>query len=691
MADFDFRQKLIDFYPKNIDKGLSPTSEEVKIPNLIKLYKTDNQVIDNALKSFKKFLKSGFDVSAEIDKCEHGFILKTSIVNLKEKQFEIIVSSDDITILGDSDRSVAQGIYYLEFLLFEKKSPILKKGSIVLKIPYSPRIIHSGYALDEFPDEYLSNIAHYGIDAIAVYAKGVNISRTGEYDFKELVKRAKNYGIDVYLYLSLGAFIDVYSSDADEQFDATFGAVVKSAKGIKGIILVGESVEFQSRDERVAKHSNRQKPADNIKGALPTPGWFPCEDYPIWLDKVKKATRKHNANLDIVFWTYNWGWVNEKDRVKLIENLPNDISLNVTFEMFEHYNVLGSDQVVTDYSIARAEPSSYFISEAKTAKKRGISLYSMTNSSGRTWDFGVMPYMPFPNQWLKRFEYVNNAKHEYNLKGLMETHHYGFYPSFIARLNQLCILFEDDLENNLKRVYNAYFENDSQEIFDAFEEVSKAITYLPPSVEGQYGPLRNGTAYPLCLISSIKPPRLDITVSGDAFWPGFYGQFEENMGLGYSDIGIPYGLRHKKELKMLKQMLSLLKSGIKKLNDIENKNSELQKVINLLKYVNCCVKTFYNVKCFYEQRVALKLCDNPQKMIEICKKIRNIATSEIANAKQSLAYLKKDSSLGYEASMGYVGGVDRVEWKIKQVNYMLDSEVSYYENQVKNHLERTKL
>ena len=169
------------------------------------------------------------------------------------------------------------------------------------------------------------------------------------------------------------------------------------------------------------------------------------------------------------------------------------------------------------------------------------------------------------------------------------------------------------------------------------------------------------------------------------------GLLKDSMGLGYSDIGIPYGLRHKKELTMLKEMLSLLKSGIKKLNDIKNKNSELQKVINLLKYVNCCVKTFYNVKCFYEQRVLLKLCDNPQKMLEICKKIRNIATSEIANAKQSLAYLKKDSSLGYEASMGYVGGVDRVEWKIKEVNYMLDSEVSYYENQVKTHLERTKL
>lgn len=679
MAEFDFQQKLLDFYPKNIDSGALPGDGEIKLPNLIKLVKTDNKVIDNALKVFKKFLRSAFDITSEIDKSEYGFSLKT-VIEGDKNHFKISFNDYGILVSGNNERSIAQGVYYLEFLLFERRAPILKIADIVVEIPYSPRIVHSGYAHDEFPDEYLLNIARYGIDAIAVYAKGVNLSKTGEYDFSALSKRAKNYGIDVYLYLSLSNFIDVYSDTADIEFDKTYGAIVKSAKGIKGIVLVGESVEFKSRDERVANHSNRQKPADNIKEGLPTPGWFPCNDYPFWLEKVKRATRKYNPDLDVVFWTYNWGWVNEKDRLALIENLPKDVSLNVTFEMFDHYNVLGSEQTVTDYTIARAEAGKYFISEAKKAKSCGISLYSMTNSLGRTWDFGVVPYMPFPNQWLKRFDAINSAKKLYNLKGLMETHHYGFYPNFIARLNQLCYYFADDLEENLKRVYNAYFENSSKELCDAFEDIGNAITYLPPSVEGQYGPLRVGTAYPLCLISSIKPPRLNVTVSGDIFWAGFYGQFEENMGLGYSDIGIPYGLRFKSEVKMLNKMLELLKSGIKKITNIENKNKTLLEVLNLLKYINCCVKTFLNAKRFYEQRVALKLCDNPIKMLDICKKIRKIAEDEIKNAEQSINFLKKDSSLGFEPSMGYVGGVKRVEWKIKQVKYMISNEVSYYEN-----------
>lgn len=686
MANFDFQQKLINFHPKNILKDVTLAENEIKLPNLIKLIKSDNVVIDNALKDFKKFLKSSFDVNAEIDKSEFGFNLSTVVdSSLKFNGYIISVSDSSVLVKANSDRNVAQGIFYIEFLTFEKKSPILNKGEIKVEIPYSPRIAHSGYALDEFPNEYLSNLAHFGYDAIAVYVKGVNLSRTGAYDFNDLVKRAKSYGIDVYLYASFGRFIDVYSEDSDKEFDEVYGAVFENCKGAKGIVLVGESVEFASRDERVAQHSNRQKPLDNLRENLPTPGWYPCRDYPLWVEKVQKSIKKHNPNADIVFWTYNWGWAPEKDRVELIKNLPKDVSLNVTFEMFEHYDVFGSNQTVTDYSIAKADAGSYFKSEAKTAKECGIKLYSMTNSAGRTWDFGTIPYMPFPMQWLKRFEEVNKAKTEYNLQGLMETHHYGFYPSFIARLNQLCQLFPNDLQNNLKRVFKAYFENTSSELYSAFEDISEAITYLPPSIEGQYGPCRNGTAYPLCLTKSVKPPRLEITVSGDAFWPGYYGQFEENMGLGFSDIGVPYGLRHKQEIKMLKKMLELLKSGIKKLSDIKDKNKELISVLNIVKYVNCSVKTFLNAKLFYTERVALKLCDNPKKMLEICARIRKIAQNEIENAKSSIKYLKKDSSLGYEASMGYVGGVERVEWKIKQVQNMLDSDVAYYETQVKKY------
>ena len=67
----------------------------------------------------------------------------------------------------------------------------------------------------------------------------------------------------------------------------------------------------------------------------PNPGWWPCTDYPDWLNLVKRVIRRHNPDADVVFWTYNWGWAPEKDRVALVRTLPDDVSLQVTFEMFE--------------------------------------------------------------------------------------------------------------------------------------------------------------------------------------------------------------------------------------------------------------------------------------------------------------------------------------------------------------------
>ena len=68
------------------------------------------------------------------------------------------------------------------------------------------------------------------------------------------------------------------------------------------------------------------------------------------------------------------------------------------------------------------------------AKERGIRLYAMTNTGGRTWDFGTIPYEPFPNRWHERCESILESQRRYGLTGLMESHHYGFLPSFISRL-----------------------------------------------------------------------------------------------------------------------------------------------------------------------------------------------------------------------------------------------------------------
>ena len=53
---------------------------------------------------------------------------------------------------------------------------------------------------------------------------------------------------------------------------------------------------------------------------------------------------------------------------------------------------------------------------------------------------GVIPYEPMPYQWLKRYEAMREANEKWGLCGIMESHHYGFYPSFISKLSKMSFM-----------------------------------------------------------------------------------------------------------------------------------------------------------------------------------------------------------------------------------------------------------
>ena len=52
-------------------------------------------------------------------------------------------------------------------------------------------------------------------------------------------------------------------------------------------------------------------------------------------------------------------------------------------------------------------------------------------------------------------------------------------------------------------------------------------------------------------------------------------------------------------------------------------------------------------------------------------------------AKKALKIVDKDSSLGFEPSMGYGGDRAHIEWKIRQVEHMMTHELAIYENGLK--------
>ena len=473
----------------------------------------ENKIISHAKKDFLDFLsKSCAVVPAESGQgIEISLNIGGDLQDVNGYKGRIVrVLDDKVIINAYDDRGVACALFDLEELITFEKAPVCKKGKYKRMPTFSPRMVHPHYLICNYPDGFLLNVLKEGIDAIVWF---MTSTEKLEDDLNAKMERASEFGLDSYCYLHVNNFNHPLSEGAEKIYDDIYGKLFRNYPALKGVILVGESIEFPSTDSRVDCRHYYEKDKDGLPSKKVSPGWFPCNDFAQWIELVKNTIRKVKPTADVVFWTYNWGWAPEKERVELLKKLPTDISLLVTFEMFQKYKVCGITEQICDYSIVKPNASEYFRSEAKIAKERGIRLYAMANTSGATWDSGVMPFIPCAYKWKERYDAVNECREEYNISGLMEGHDYGYMPSFLTRLAKYCFEKGGDLRGGknsndfLMTVFKNYFGTTDVKLQKAFKLVSDAMDYFPPTDEMQYEPMRVGSAYPLVLNTDCNLPK----------------------------------------------------------------------------------------------------------------------------------------------------------------------------------------
>ena len=103
----------------------------------------------------------------------------------------------------------------------------------------------------------------------------------------------------------------------------------------------------------------------------------------------------------------------------------------------------------------------------------------------------------------------------------------------------------------------------------------------------------------------------------------------------------------------------------------------------MAEYVVCCFTTDINVKQMYIYRQRLLISSNKKETGRIIADIKKVAYAEIRNSKRALKCVDADSPISFELCMGYAGDRPHIEWKIRQVKYMLEYELSIYENVLK--------
>lgn len=602
-----------------------------------------------------------------------------------ERAYRFTVDADRVTIAGNDPKGVIAGCIHLEDLLNLREAPFLAQASTVRKPLVPLRMVHSGWGIDCFPSEHLNAIAHAGFTAVVIFVTGIDRTNVGPLDINDVIDRAEQYGLDVILYGYLPGFKHPAEPDAREFFERHYTRLFEYYPKARGVMLVGETAEFPSRDPETTGKSYRESVIDGIPDPKPSPGWWPCTDYPAWLGMVCAAVRQAKPDALVIFNTYNWYYAAPALRKRFLDSLPPGVMVQITFEIGREIVRDGALCQVRDYTISADEPGFYFVSEAEYAHKKGIEILCTANTAGATWDFGVIPYVPVPQQWLRRFASLDHAREAWKVESYYDNHHYGWFPSVVTDLGRMLFWSpRPEGEALLKRLAVRDFGHDAADkVLACWQLWSDAMRddYVA-SNEEQYGPLRVGPSYPL-----IFHPNITRTMGGKEIQfptsPGahFGWKIIKTLYQPYESLRQSPGfLRFPAELRALRRLHAAFEKGLSLLDEArraapERKREALDSQINLGRFIASSVLTACHVKEWYLLNAKLLAATGADEANALLDRLEALALAEIANAESAIPLVEADSRLGWEPSMEYVTDAWHLDWKIRQVRTMLEGEL----------------
>ena len=661
-SNYDFLKRLVQVHKTGIvDSSLSPEKDELRLQNAVSVFlpKDADEMLLTSAKDMVDYFFTTMELEAFITRDENRAQNGNSVIlrsrseeDFGKRGYRITVDKN-VTVEGKDSRGIAQGLYYIEDLMNLRRAPFLKKGVFTGSLMFEPRCVMSGYGIGEYPDGYLSLLAHHGFTGLMLWIKGVNESQKGFQNFMDLAQRSSKYGFDIYVESYTAHEVYPEGEEAQKFYDDLYGKLFKECPFIKGLIIVGEAVKFPSRDPDL-------RPGEN-------PGWYPCCDWPLLLKMIRTAVDKVKPGVEIILSSYNWGYRPKELRQKLIATLPKDVILNCGWEMFEKYDLDGVEEMCCDYSLRVVKPGYYFLTEAEQATKSGIRLDTIANTGGKTWDFGAIPYTPAPYRWAERFEELRKAHDNNNLISLMDSIHYGVYPSMISEIAKWA--FREprvDLEEYIPKIISLYFGKGDLDIkVQAMRHWSEALANMVPTDEDQYGALRIGPSHPLYAgrkpYDPPSPPQDKFAMH--RLTRGFYCNVYHYIG-----NGVPGDERIHKEIASYEYVNDRLMMGIELLEKCKDQSDELKRLINMGRFMHKTIVTVLNTKRFFLLDQERKNTTDAKVRSEIVLKMIELLKSERDNAESTIPLVEFDSVLGFEPSMEYTGDKKRILWKLNQVN-----------------------
>src|SRR5690606_19015298 len=156
--------------------------------------------------------------------------------------------------------------------------------------------------------------------------------------------------------------------------------------------------------------------------------------------------------------------------------LPQGATPSLTWENGKSFELDGMQGFLRDYSLSQVGPAEVTHAQIEEANARNMKVFSKVDTFA-SWQFGTIPYLPFPGQWRKRYDEL--AK--YGVKGTIESWSSGYTPNFIAELRYwTCCDNSLSFEDLLRKTASRLFGKAQQEtVLQAWQHFDNAIKMVP--------------------------------------------------------------------------------------------------------------------------------------------------------------------------------------------------------------------
>ena len=308
---------------------------------------------------------------------------------------------------------------------------------------------------------------------------------------KDLIARAKKYGIGIYLYfnepraLAIEDFTDktieykghtvgkqaclCFSKREVQEY--LYGAVkdlLTDLKELRGIITITMSenathCRFQAKTNcPVCASISNESSAAAVNNTF------------------YRAARDSGTDTEVI--ANLWGWKKEeidgKERVKGVALLDKGISVMAVSETDLRIEHGGVQARVIDYSMSHVGPSEFSKNTLCYAKELGHKIYAKVQVNN-SWECSAVPALPVFDLVQEHIENLQNI----GMDGYMLSWTLGGYPTLNL---DLVSAFMENKEFSLEKWYKKHFREEANGVHSAVKEFCKGFKRFPFSIDALY-------------------------------------------------------------------------------------------------------------------------------------------------------------------------------------------------------------